>query len=272
MTAGLLLAVILGAAPAQATHVRVQTPLSKRDTEHVEPAELSAIDAGQFDRRAVRTRGTLVPLEYPTYWQLTEGGARVAVLVVPTAAEAARTLAGRRVEVVGLVRALPQHQQAFPGCGPESLCDDPDLPPLPDLDTKPGTWPHASITIWQAMDIGPLDFRRRGGSETGRLGAFLSGTPGDKPVTVLGRFCGAAPCGGLSAPAIAGAWAIQDGDDAVWVIGKEPRGKGFRLDPAYAGDRTRWLEVTGRLERCGPDWCLRARDVALARPMASPEE
>lgn len=37
--------------------------------------------------------------------------------------------------------------------------------------------------------------------------------------------------------------------------------------PAYAGDGARWLEVTGRLTRCGSIACLRARKVALATPL-----
>ena len=57
----------------------------------------------------------------------------------------------------------------------------------------------------------------------------------------------------------------------VWVLGKEPRGKGWRLDPTYAADSRRWLEVEGRLERCGTAVCLKAKNVVLSAPPAEPE-
>lgn len=58
---------------------------------------------------------------------------------------------------------------------------------------------------------------------------------------------------------------------SVWVIGKEPKGKGWRLDPTYEGDTSRWLEVKGWLRPCGSSRCLRAQSIALVpRPDASP--
>jgi hypothetical protein len=52
------------------------------------------------------------------------------------------------------------------------------------------------------------------------------------------------------------------------VIGKEPKGKGWRLDPTYAADTSRWVEVVGRIEPCGATRCLKAKSVNLApRPL-----
>jgi hypothetical protein len=59
---------------------------------------------------------------------------------------------------------------------------------------------------------------------------------------------------------------LQDGDAALWVTGRAPRGKGWSLDPRHVGDTRRWLEVVGRLEPCGGAHCLRARRVRLAEP------
>jgi hypothetical protein len=85
---------------------------------------------------------------------------------------------------------------------------------------------------------------------------------------VVGRFCGANPCGGLGPQPHKSAWALQDEEDeAVWVIGKEPKGKGWRLDPTYTADMSRWVEVVGRIEACGATRCLKAKSVNLtARP------
>ena len=95
-------------------------------------------------------------------------------------------------------------------------------------------------------------------------GDFISEGISAKPVRVAGRFCGAGLCGDLgAAPPVPKAWVLFDDVTAVWVIGKEPAGKGWRLDPTYRADTTRWLEVTGRVEPCGAAKCLRAKSVAL---------
>jgi hypothetical protein len=93
--------------------------------------------------------------------------------------------------------------------------------------------------------------------------------PSDEPVRVVGRFCGANLCGGLGPRPHPSAWVLQDEDASVWVIGKEPKGKGWRLDPTYQGDTSRWIEVVGRVEPCGATRCLKAKSIALA-PQPSP--
>ncbi len=61
----------------------------------------------------------------------------------------------------------------------------------------------------------------------------------------------------------ADSFVLKEGDAAVWVIGKAPEGKGFRLDPRLKGDSRFWLEVEGRLEPCAGQSCLRARRLGL---------
>ncbi len=43
-------------------------------------------------------------------------------------------------------------------------------------------------------------------------------------------------------------WVLKDGDAAIWVTGKAPRGDGWKLDLEYKGDSKTWLEVTGKPE------------------------
>jgi hypothetical protein len=101
----------------------------------------------------------------------------------------------------------------------------------------------------------------------------LPTAPSRRPITVRGRFCGAGLCGNPSGPRpTPEAWVLADTDVAVWVVGRAARGNGWRLDPTYAGDTSRWLEVEGTIERCGPEPCLRARRVELTAAAAATGE
>lgn len=273
-------AILVGAAAAaSAAQVRIHAPGMRSPTGYEHhgtplPVELSEIAVGGHMRRAVQTRGTLVSLEPgDRYFELSEGG-RVVIIPVGEAGGALTSLNGRRVEVVGFVRPLVERQGTCQlsdrRTAPQSYCDDPDLPPTPDLGVgvERASWPRTSITVWSVSDITP--FERGGGAEASSLMDVLAEeAPGDKPVRVVGRFCGARPCGGLGARPHPSAWALQDAEASVWVIGKEPKGKGWRLDPAYEGDTSRWLEVVGRVEPCGTTRCLKAKSIALA-PQPSP--
>lgn len=268
--------VLAGAAAAGAAQVQIHPPGLPQSSSYADhgtplPAELAEIALGGYLRRAVRTRGTLTPLDTRgEYFELSEGG-KVVLIPVRELGDALRSLSGRRVEVVGLVRPLVEQQGTcrLPdgGRAPESYCTDPDLPPTPDLVGMRASWPRTSITAWSVSDITPLE-RRRGGSERLTLADVLAEeAPSDKTIQVIGRFCGANLCGGLEGPPHPSAWVLKDEDAAVWVIGKEPRGKGWHLDPNDKGDTARWLEVTGRMQPCGSSRCLHARSVALvARP------
>ena len=69
----------------------------------------------------------------------------------------------------------------------------------------------------------------------------------DRPVTVIGRFRGRNLYGDLpEAPRTSQYdFVLQSGNAAVWVVDKEPRGDGFKLDVMARVDTGRWLQVTG---------------------------
>jgi hypothetical protein len=232
-----------------------------------QPAELWDLTSGVFDRRPVIIKGELGQLERKdgmTYNDLREKGGHAVIVMVPVLVESADRLLGRRVEVVGLVRALQERQgtcQMSLQTYPQSYCDDPGLPPTPDLTSDRMGWPRVSITIWSIEDVTPLE--RRTPSESGSL----DGPPGTR-VTLLGQFAGANLGGELPSKAPEpGAWVLKTGEAAIWVVGKEPKGKGWSFDPAYRGDVGKWLEVQGRLATCGTLPCLRANRLTLtARP------
>jgi hypothetical protein len=52
----------------------------------------------------------------------------------------------------------------------------------------------------------------------------------------------------------------------VWVTGKKPRGKGWRLDPRLESDSRWWLEVEGSVEVAGGVVYIRAKRVSLTKP------
>lgn len=69
-------------------------------------------------------------------------------------------------------------------------------------------------------------------------------------VTVIGRFRGRNLYGDL--PEAPGSspfdFVLQSGNAAIWVVDKEPRGSGFKLDVMARVDTGRWLEVTGLVQ------------------------
>ena len=236
------------------------------------PVPLGEVSAGLRTRQAVRTRGTLDLLEVgdPGYFVLRDGAARVVAIPMPELGYALRRLLGRRVEVSGYVRQLELDQGVCRFRGrqgvPQSLCDDPELPAKPNLDRAGrSSWPTISITAWSGSDITPFDKPK----VPDRLGDILD-SAGKETITAVGRFCGAGLCGGLNEPAPSpGAWVLADGSSAIWVVGRQPKGNGFSLDPTDKGDTRHWLEVNGRVRQCGAVRCLRAKGVAL---VASREE
>lgn len=69
-------------------------------------------------------------------------------------------------------------------------------------------------------------------------------------VTVAGQFRGRNLYGDLpQAPSAASEtrhdFVLRSADAAIWVLGKEPKGRGFELDPGSRIDTRRWLEVSG---------------------------
>jgi hypothetical protein len=233
-----------------------------------QPADLSEVAYGgtRFQRRLVSVRGRIGITGGNVYYTLQDGGARVLLVPIDEAdpRELAR-LVGVEVELKGVARVLPMKQEMKP-CGPggtavpESKCEDPDLPALPD---KQVGWPEVSLTV-----VSVFEREARGGragvkpvQET----SVDAAEPG-KPVRALGQFRGANLCKdlGIETRREAEDWVLLTLDGPVWVTGKKPEGKGFRLDAGYRGDTARWLEVTGKVEKVGDVRYLRASRVALA--------
>jgi hypothetical protein len=266
----LVAALSLAAGALAAPQIHITAPgMNVGSTQYgpVQPAEVGQLAGEMFLRRAVRTKGVLSPLDFQgRYYSLSDGGAAIVLIPAADFHQDLKTIAGRRVEVEGYVRRLVENQGTCKTgprtVAPASYCENPELPPTPDLQGESASWPRVSITTWYIGDATSPDGKR--GDARALIGDLLdrqasSGTP----VRVVGRFCGASLCGGLGAPPVPKAWALFDDVTAVWVIGREPAGKGWRLDPAYPADTKRWLEVVGRVEPCGATRCLRAKSVAL---------
>jgi hypothetical protein len=253
----------------QAPALPTELPPSQRDAAYgdPEPVDLWDLTAGVRTRHAVRTKGVLGVLEQSggnRYYELRERGGRVVILVVGELEGSLEQLIGRRVEVVGFVRPLVENQGTcvIPPrrSVPKSHCDDPELPTTPDLGPNRQSWPRISVTIWSITDITGMQH----GAEAAELSTALDAAVGEK-VTVRGQFAGANLDKDLTAAAPEPrAWVLRSGDQAIWVVGKEPRGKGWSFDPAYRGDLGKWLVVEGRMAPCGTARCLRASRVSLA--------
>ena len=229
-----------------------------------------AYNPDNYQRRNVIVRGYLSLLPGDA-WVLGDGGAQL--LVVPhSGSEGLRELLGHRIEVTGIVRVLPTNQgtcnhNQWPG----SKCDDPALPPIPDRRPE---WPVGSITATRIVE---LDSYARGGPRrAASLGDVLASPAGraGKSVRVVGQFRGTNLFGDLPAESRRDPddWVLKDGEHALWITGKPPRGKGFDLDPANRSDTGRWLEVEGKLEVVGDLVYIKASRVTLVARPASPRE
>jgi hypothetical protein len=88
-----------------------------------------------------------------------------------------------------------------------------------------------------------------------------------KPIRILGQFRGNNLFGDLPEDTRrkAADWVLKDGENAIWVTERPPKGKGFALDAAYKGDTSRWIEVEGKPEVVNGVLYLRATQVFLAQ-------
>ncbi|HET9317305.1 MAG TPA: hypothetical protein VFQ51_17065 [Vicinamibacteria bacterium] len=259
-----------------------QPPGTSRVYDAYGPPEAVDLDAvaynsESYQRRKVVTKGELRPLGgLLDKFQLVDGTARVLVIPVPELADGPRRLIGRRVEVTGIVRSLPTSQQMV-GCRAqmmlESKCADPDLPALPNAQVD---WPPVSITIFDLSESGASP-RAAGESEGIDLADIVKPDTAfaGQTVRVIGLFGGRDLLGELppgSAPSPQD-WVLRQPPHAIWVTGRKPQGRGWKLDPTYKGDGVRWIEVSGRVEVRGGVAVLRASKVTLvAAPRAAAPE
>jgi hypothetical protein len=224
-----------------------------------------------YQRQSVVTKGVLEPLDFQGTWSLSEGSARVVLVLGESLGSDLRTLQGRRVEVTGVVRFLKSCAKE-PPCrlGHCSVCEDPELPPLPEARLD---WPRASITIFSLFDISPSGERARE-SERSSV-ADLMADPASlvgREVRLVGQFRGRNLFGDLPADSQRNRsdWVLKEGEHAVWVTGKKPQGKGWRLDPELRTETRWWLEVVGSAEPAGGVLYVRAKRVSLTAEPATP--
>ncbi|MFN8091074.1 MAG: hypothetical protein U0599_02380 [Vicinamibacteria bacterium] len=213
---------------------------------HGDPIEVALAELGPnaavLEGRAVRVRGLVVdgPGGRLT---LVDGDARVRAVPEPEIAAlvraASRGWAGEEVELTGVVRRTLGKDGA----------------------------PDTGIAFWQFE--GPESVAApEGEARTVTVRALVENATAlaGRVVRVVGKFRGRNLYGDLTGPAPRGAWVIKSRRHAVWVVGRRPAGRGFRLDPDLARDTTQWLEVTGVVETSDGAPRLRARSVALAPP------
>jgi hypothetical protein len=228
--------------------------------ETVELASISG-DAGPYQRRNVRVRGTAEPLGWQHYLTLRDGGFRVLLIPMDTGVEIERLL-GFPVEITGVVRQIRKKQYVGRPPVDLDLVEDPGLPVLPAPDLS---LPRVSLTVLSMSDITPLEKRVAPAEIAKNIAADPARYTGKK-VTIIGQFRGRNLFGDL--PTVSqrnpSDWVLKDGDSALWVTGKSPRGKGWALDPGYKGDTSKWLEVVGRAEVVEGIVYLRASQVVLA--------
>jgi hypothetical protein len=94
-----------------------------------------------------------------------------------------------------------------------------------------------------------------------------------KQVVVLGKFRGSNLYGDLSIrdKRTPRDFVIKVADAAIWVTGRRPRGKGFRLDPSKRRDTGEWLRVVGEPFEDGGKIYLRAAKIEVAEDPDDPD-
>jgi hypothetical protein len=281
----MILAIMLALAPASAGLVVALAALQAgsgptRAYDAYGPPEAVDLSAVAYNyeshqRQKVVTKGELRALGGQLdLLLLVDGTARVLVIPVPELADGPRRLIGQRVEVTGIVRALPTSQRQVPCRAQlmlESKCADPDLPPLPNAQAD---WPPVSLTIIELAGAGSAP-RAAGEPEGLALEEIVKPDTAyaGQTVRVIGLFGGRDLLGELpagSAPTSQD-WVLRQPPHAIWVTGRKPQGRGWKLDPAYKGDGVRWIEVTGRVELRGGVSVLRASKVTLVSAPRNPE-
>lgn len=228
-------------------------------------AELESINMApeSYQREHVITLGRLDILKPGLFWTLRDGSASVLLIAgLGVTSNDLDTYSGARVEVRGIVRRI-RPKEYIRGVDAD-LVEDPTLPVLPEPSYE---LPKLSLTVLAASDRG--DRATPKAAPAGALTRDILANPAQhlgKTVRIFGQFRGSNLFGDLpiTSRRERDDWVLKDGDLALWVTGKAPRGKGFSLDPAYKGDTVRWLEVAGKPEVMGGIVYLRASKIVLS--------
>ena len=173
-------------------------------------------------------------------------GDRVCVAIVPVweVREAFEAMAngssGQALEVIGAV----------------------DLVPVEGNQGKPGP---IAFQVWKATEALAAT-RREGvpGNTLEPLVRYPKGAEG-RTVTVSGTFRGANLFDDLPHDSRRSQddWVLRDGPFSIWIIGRDPKGKGFSLDARSKADCRFRLEVQGSVQIANDYIYLRARKIQL---------
>jgi hypothetical protein len=232
----------LGRTPAPATLIREALYGSTWETSPAEIAEAPA----ELEGQAVRVRGRFEAAAANAPARLVdESGAAV---FVTADAEIARLVAveskgwpGHVIEVTGVVRRDT---------------------------TAPAPSPRYAVSFWDfdasGLPIGPSIAAEATSFKLPELIANPDAVKGRR-VRVVGQFRGRNLYGDLPAPSFRHRldWVLKDERAAVWVTGRAPSGRDFKLDPDVRDDARTWLEIVGRAVLRDGQVVVRADKVAV---------
>jgi hypothetical protein len=232
----------LGRTPAPSTLIREALYGATWDAAPAEIAEAPV----EFEGQSVRVRGRYEAAGANAPARLVDetGGA---VFVTPDS-DIARLVSveskawpGQVIEVTGVVRRDP---------------------------TSPPEGPRYTVTFWDFdASATPATPVIAANATTLKLPELLADPEAVKGqlVRVVGQFRGRNLYGDLPAPAYRHRldWVLKDERSAVWVTGRPPRGRDFKLDADAPDDVRNWLEVVGRPVMRDGQVVLRAERVAL---------
>jgi hypothetical protein len=91
----------------------------------------------------------------------------------------------------------------------------------------------------------------------------------NRGVTISGRFRGRNIHADIAAPVpVPTKWdfVIQSADASIWIVGLQPKGSGFELDPNARRDTGRWVQIGGMVRRQGPRVWIEGKEIALSGP------
>ncbi len=231
---------------AQVSHLPGSSQTSRQGGANYGPPRVVNLDAlvlmpEGYQRNHVIVEGNLEQIS-SEYWSLRSGGSAV-LLIAHLEIDSGLFMQslGRRVQIRGIVRMIRNKEKVGNPPMDRDLVDDPNLPVLPAPSSE---LPRVSITALAIRD--PEGGESSKSTEASGGMERLSG----KATRILGQFRGRNLFGDLPAGSARGKddWVLKDGETAMWVMGKAPKGDGWKLDLDYKGDSKTWLEVEGKME------------------------
>lgn len=230
-----------------------------------------------YQRTHVITEGQVEVLASGQYWTLRQGSASLLLIAghkLDMGALDRALSTGGRMEIRGIVRKI-RAKEYVKGVDLD-LIEDPSLPPMPAPAFDQG-WPRISITALAIRERAGSDGGRREGAAPGFARQVIEegSASAGRRIRIIGQFRGRNFFSDLPANSVRNKedWVLKDGETAIWVTGKPPRGQGWSLDPMYKGDMSKWLEVEGKPELVNGILYLRASLVIPAKaPVVEKED